>query len=226
MLLRFHIALLLSIACFTNTACVNITPAANPAADMSEDTRAEDKATAEEIRQLAEKGSAAAQNELGLLYRAGAGVSQNYGQAKQWFEKAAKQGHAEAQVNLGTLYLHGDGAPQSAQMALFWFNRAAEQGDPPAFAKLGRMYENGHGVPKDVIQAHVWFNLAAATGDEYSAERRDSLATTMTPSQIAEAQHRAQEWKSTNKSVAGRLGTLSDPLLEAKQQNSIDTSRP
>jgi len=226
MLLRFDSPLATSIVCLTLSACAAINPAANPAADTSENTQAEDKASAEEIRLFAEKGSASAQNELGLLYRAGAGVRQNSGQAKQWFEKAAKQGHAEAQVNLGTLYLHGDGAPQSAQMALFWFNRAAEQGDPPAFAKLGRMYESGHGVPKDVIQAHMWFNLAAATGDEYSADRRDTLATKMAPSQISEATQRAQEWKPTKKSVAWKLRILSDPLLDAKKQNNADSSKP
>jgi TPR repeat protein len=226
MLLRLDNALVLSIVFLASSACATINPAANPVADKSENSHAEDKATAEDIRLLAEKGSASAQNELGLLYRAGAGVPQNYGQAKQWFEKAAKQGHAEAQVNLGTLYLLGDGAPQSAQMALFWFSRAAEQGDPPAFAKLGRMYEKGHGVPMDVIQAHMWFNLAATTGDEYSTERRDTLATKMTPSQISEAKQRAQEWKPTKKSAAWKFRITSDPLLEAKQQNNTETSAP
>ncbi|WP_455243941.1 tetratricopeptide repeat protein [Petrachloros mirabilis] len=226
MLFRFDIALVLSIVFLTSSACTTINSAANPAVDASENDHAEEKATAEEIHHLAEKGSASAQNELGLLYMAGAGVSQNYGQAKQWFEKAAKQGHAEAQVNLGVLYLRGDGAPQSAQMALFWFNRAAEQGDPPAFAKLGRMYEKGHGVPKDVIQAHMWFNLAASTGDEYSAERRDTLATQMTPSQIAEAKQRAQEWKPTKKSVAWKFRIQSDALLEARENNTTAPSLP
>ena len=91
-----------------------------------------------------------AQNRLGLFYKAGKGVAQNYGQAKRWFEEAAKQGHAEAQINLGTLYLQGDAPPQSPQMALFWFSRAAEQGVVPAFAKLGQMYQEAQGVPQDL----------------------------------------------------------------------------
>jgi TPR repeat protein len=105
--------------------------------NTSQTNRAEDEATAKELRKAAEEGDASAQNRLGLLYDEGQGVPQNYRQAKEWFEKAAKQGHVGAQTNLGTLYLQGAGAPQSTQMALFWFSRAAEQGDALAFAKLG-----------------------------------------------------------------------------------------
>jgi TPR repeat protein len=192
--------------------------------EASENNRPEYEATAKELRTLAEKGNVTAQNGLGLLYKVGAGVPQNYGQAKRWFEEAAKQGHAEAQVNLGTLYLQGEAPPQSSQMALFWFSRAAEQGDAPAFAKLGLMYAEAQGVPQDVIQAHMWFQLAAASGDENSAERRDSLAVKMTPAQIAEAQELAREWKPTNKSVAWKLRTFSDTLLEARRRTITDAS--
>jgi len=222
MRLRFDIALVLLIVCLTSSACADI----KPALDTSENNHAEHEATAIEIRKLAEEGNRTAQNGLGLLYMAGAGVPQNYGQAKKWFEEAAKQGHAEAQVNLGTLYLRGKGAPQSAQMALFWFSRAAEQGDAPAFAKLGLMYAEAQGVPQDFIQAHMWYHLAAATGDENSAARRDILAMTMTSAQIIEAQKRAREWKPTNKSAAWKLRTLYDPLLEAGRRNITDASPP
>ena len=181
MLLRFVIALILSIVCLTSSACAG----SKPAVAMSENNRVE---YAKVLRKLAEEGNVTAQNRLGLLYKEGAGVPQNYGQEKKWFEEAAKRGHAEAQVNLGTFYLHGDAPPRSAQMALFWYGRAAEQGDVQAFAKLGLMYAEAQGVPQDSIQAHMWFNLAAANGEENSAESRDILARKMTPAQITEAQ--------------------------------------
>ncbi len=130
---RFTSALVLLIVCLTSSACADRKPAVN----TSQTNRAEDEATAKELRKAAEEGDASAQNRLGLLYDEGQGVPQNYRQAKEWFEKAAKQGHVGAQTNLGTLYLQGAGAPQSTQMALFWFSRAAEQGDALAFAKLG-----------------------------------------------------------------------------------------
>jgi TPR repeat protein len=209
MLFRFIIALVLSILCLTSSACIP----AKPAVNTSENHRAEDEATAKELRKLAQEGNVTAQNGLGLLYKAGTGVRRSYGQAKRWFEEAAKQGHPEAQVNLGTLYLNGDAPPQSAQMALFWFGRAAEQGNVTAFANLGAMYAQGQGVPQDFIQAYMWFVLAATNGDESSAERRDLLAMKMTPAQIAEAQERAQAWKPTSKSVAWKLYTFSETAL-------------
>jgi TPR repeat protein len=191
MSLRFIIALVLSIWCLTSSACADKMPVAN----TSLNTLAEDKATAKELRKSAEAGDASAQNGLGLLYNEGKGVPQSYKQAKEWFEMAAKQGHAGGQVNLGTLYLRGEGAPQSAQMALFWFRPAAEQEDALAFAKLGLMYAQGNGVLQDYIQAHMWYNLSAAHGERRAAEARDALANKMTPTQIAEAQRLAREWK-------------------------------
>ena len=188
---RFTMALVLSIVCLTSAACADI----EQAVDTSKNNRAEYEATAKELRKSAEEGDASAQFRLGQLYDEGTGVSQDYGQAKEWFEKAAKQGHVGAQVNLGTLYLQGEGAPRSAQMALFWLSRAAEQGHALAFAKLGWMYAQGPGVVQDFIQAHKWYSLAAANGHEKSAEYRDALAKQMTSAQIAEAQTLAREWK-------------------------------
>lgn len=148
-----------------------------------------------ELLASADTGNTAAQNKLGLLYNEGQGVTQDYAQAKHWFQKAAEQGHPGAQVNLGTLYLQGHGAPESDQMALFWFRRAAEQQDALGFAKLGFMYERGRGVPQDFIQAHMWYNLSAAQGERRALESRDALASRMTPAQVAEAQRLAREWK-------------------------------
>jgi TPR repeat protein len=192
---RFNIVLVLLIVCLTSSACADN----KPAVDTSKNNRAEYEATVKELRKSAEAGDASAQNRLGLLYDEGAGVPQNYRQAKEWFEKAAKQGHVGAQANLGTLYLQGTGAPQSSQMALFWFSRAAEQGNDLAFAKLGLMYAQGRGVLQDFIQAHMWYNLAAVQGEPRAAEARDALTKQMTPAQIAEAQRLAREWKPIRK---------------------------
>ena len=195
MLPRFNIALVFSILCLTSSACAVVTPTV----DTSKTNRAEDEATAKEVRASAEAGDASAQHRLGLLYDEGVGVPQDSRQAKEWFEKAANKGHTRAQVNLGALYLQGRGAPQSSQMALFWFGRAAEQGDARAFAKLGWMSAQGRGMLQDFVQAHKWYNLSAAQGEPGAAEARDALAKQMTPAQIAEAQKLAQEWKPKGK---------------------------
>ena len=190
---RFSIALVLSMACLTSSACSN----SKPTVDTSQNDRA--VAQAKELRKSAEAGDASAQYRLGLLYYEGRGVSENPLQAKEWFDMAAKQGHAGAQLHLGTMYLEGKGAPQSAQMALVWFSRAAEQEEGLAFAKLGGMYARGRGVLQDFVQAHMWYNLGAAHGDLKAAEARDALAQQMTSTQIAEAQRLAREWKPKGK---------------------------
>jgi TPR repeat protein len=48
----------------------------------------------------AKQGHAAAQYNLGIMYRRGHGVAQNYIEAKEWIIKAAEQGHVEAQATL------------------------------------------------------------------------------------------------------------------------------
>jgi TPR repeat protein len=57
------------------------------------------------------------------------------------------------------------------------------------------MYAHGLGVPQDYVEAHMWLNLSAAQGDREAKKYRDWLAEKMTPSQIAEAQRLAREWK-------------------------------
>jgi TPR repeat protein len=49
----------------------------------------------------ADHGDAASMSNLGLLYRTGFGVAQNYAIAREWYEKAADQGDVSAMRNLG-----------------------------------------------------------------------------------------------------------------------------
>jgi len=149
---RYGVFLFLPVFCLTMSACAG----GKSVMEAPNEDVARFEESAKELRQLAQRGDASAQNELGLLYYEGKGVPQNHNKAKEWFDKAVEQGHAGAQVNLGTLYLRGEGAPQSSQMALFWFSRAAGQENALAFAKLGLMYSQGRGVLQDFIQAHIF----------------------------------------------------------------------
>jgi uncharacterized protein len=105
----------------------------------------------------------------------------------------ADQGNAQAQYLIGTLYFKGWGVPQDDTVALKWFRLSADQGSHNGLGALGSMYFMGRGVPQDYVLAHMYFNLSAARGG--SAERRDSVLQLMTPTQIAEAQKMAREWK-------------------------------
>jgi TPR repeat protein len=109
----------------------------------------------------------------------------------------AEQGNAQAQFSLGSLYYQGWGVPQDYREAVGWLRKAAEQGHRFSQSMLGTLFAEGvQGVvEKDQPQALMWFIFAAAGGDVEALEFRDSLASRMTPAQIAEAQSLAREFK-------------------------------
>lgn len=112
-------------------------------------------------RKTAERGDAQGQYDLGLIYAAGLGVSQNLAKAATLFRKAAEQGHALAQANLGLLYCYGRGVDQDDAEAVRWFRKAAEQGNTRGQFSLGVAYLEGQGVPQDDAEAVKWFRKAA-----------------------------------------------------------------
>ena len=57
------------------------------------------------------------------------------------------------------------------------------------------MYDNGRGVAQNEVLAHAWFSLSVAQGNQEAARTRDILARRMTPTQLAQAQKLAREWK-------------------------------
>jgi uncharacterized protein len=120
-----------------------------------------------------------------------------------WYRKAADQGIANAQYNLGVFYANGHGVPQDYVEAVKWYRKAADQGFAMAETNLGVMYALGHGVPQDFVLAYMWFNLAAAQGTANPVQGRDLIANHMTPSQIAEAQRLAREWRPTAAAAGG-----------------------
>jgi TPR repeat protein len=86
-------------------------------------------ASLEQLRQMANKGDANAQNALGLHYATGDGVELNEQEAIRWFIKAAEQGNVLAQSKLGSIYYSGRGVPQDPNRAYFWMAVARLNGD-------------------------------------------------------------------------------------------------
>lgn len=113
----------------------------------------------------AERGSAAAQNDLGFRCSEGDYVEQDNEQAVKWFRMAAEQGLAQAQHNLALSYLNGRGVERDLEQAVKWFRMAAEQGLPEAQLGLGFRYANGEGVDRDPVQAARWCRMAAEQGN-------------------------------------------------------------
>ena len=113
---------------------------------------------------LARNGNALAENNLGVMYERGLGVTQDFQKARSWFEKAANQGLAEAKVNLGLLYFDGSGIPQDYEKAFSLFSSAAREQIPEALHMLGLQMYSGLGVPVDFQEAFQNFKDSAVLG--------------------------------------------------------------
>ena len=78
--------------------------------------------------ELADKGVAEAQINLGMMFENGQGVSQDIKEAVRWYRLAAGQGLTKAQYNLGLMYAQGKGVDKDPIQAIKWYRLAADQG--------------------------------------------------------------------------------------------------
>lgn len=73
----------------------------------------------------ANQGDVDSQRALGMIYRDGDGVPQDFKEAVKWYSLAAEQGDAAAQRSLGYMYLNGEGVIQDYIFAHMWGNISA-----------------------------------------------------------------------------------------------------
>ncbi len=102
---------------------------------------------------------------LGLMYKNGKGVIQNYKEAYQHFQTAADLNDADGQFNLAQMYELGLGTHQDEKEALNWYQQSALHDYADAQLKLGLIYKKGQGVEQDYKLAKKWFLSAALQGD-------------------------------------------------------------
>ncbi len=115
--------------------------------------------------ELADKGVAEAQINLGTMFENGQGVSQDFKEAVRWYRLAADQGLTKAQYNLGLMYAQGKGVGKDPIQAIKWYHLAADQDLIQAQTTLATMYHEGEGVSKNYETASKWYHLAAEQGD-------------------------------------------------------------
>lgn len=142
------------------------------------------------LKKKGQQGDVTIQYRLGLMYKLGLGVPQNYIESQKWFHMAVKQGDTKAkkeiksmgpifpenimhnhvayqgdrnaQMYLGLEYFRrGARDPQFYKLALEMFYSLAKQGNAEAQNQLGMMYKLGLGVPQNYKEAIKWFRLAA-----------------------------------------------------------------
>lgn len=121
----------------------------------------EQKFDPDALQQLAARGSADAQFELGVRLLGGEGLPKDVTKAAEWLQKAAAQQHPAAMNAMGTLCEEGAGVPKDGKKAIEWYEKSAKYGFPLAQMNLSEAYENGKGVAKDEKKAVEWLEKAA-----------------------------------------------------------------
>lgn len=121
-----------------------------------------------QYKELAEKGDADAQLEMGVFFYYGRIRSgKNYLAALSWFEKSAHQGNCEALNLLGIMYHSSYGVEKDLNKALEYYTKAAERGNIIAMNNLGWLYRSDEyqelhsDLDYNYKQAEKWYRLAA-----------------------------------------------------------------
>lgn len=159
----------------------------------------------------AEEGHAQAQLMLGYMYEFGEQVAKDKELGHHWFALAAAQQNAEAMSNIADdlfykmqddFTMTGKQADPAdvARMVDLW-TRAAEKGYEPAQYQIGVWYEQG--PHPDLVKAYMYYEMSSRNGGAVSDELKHELASQLTPEEIKEAERRAQELISLQKSQAG-----------------------
>lgn len=101
-------------------------------------------------------------------------------------------------------YARGTMAYQSGLYATAYqeFRASASTGNAPSQFMMGRLYSEGRGIDRDFIHAYAWYSLSAANGYGPAATARDTLASTLTPSQLQSAEVLAAQWSGSSAAPA------------------------
>jgi TPR repeat protein len=149
-------------------------------------------------RMAAEQGQRDGEFGLAARYIAGEGVSEDPNEALRWFRAAADQGHADAQYDLGAMYEVGRGTDPDPTLAVHYYQMAAQQGAVQAQYRLGVLLAKGQGVSTDRVSAYKWFMLAQDSISSAASALND-LRHSMSPAEIAEAEHQVDTWRIARK---------------------------
>lgn len=172
------------------------------------------------LERAAEAGLAVAQHRLAAMYEAGLGVDENRPIALQWYTAAAEQGNVLAMHNIGVMYSQGiEGTPDFTS-AVEWFTSAADHGIRDSQYNLGVIYARGIGVDADYVAAYKWFALAAAQGDTDAAARRDEVAATLTPEELASARASVSAWSAQTAPAAANTVEVPEGGWDAPEERA------
>lgn len=140
------------------------------------------------VKPCADQGNIDAICNMGILYKDGIGVKQNFNKAFEYFETSALADHDKALYALGYFYMKGLGSiDQDYEKAVSFYEESI---DPMATHWLGYLKYFGYGTPKEKEEAldYLFGNLIINSGElleHFVAEMEPS--TSGVTSQFTEA---------------------------------------
>lgn len=184
---------------------------------------------------LANKGSASAQYNLGVMYENGSHVEQNYEKAYYWYLKAAELGDVKAQFSVGLSFEYGDGVEQDDNQAVNWYEIAGSNGCADAQYYAGYAFEKGEGRKKNFNKALEWYKKAIKQGDSASMEALSRMYTKglgvkadpiVAKMWLNQAKIYEKKNKQSNKDLCVESDFVKRQRMEAEENNqkSSDTS--
>ncbi len=126
---------------------------------------------------------------LGLMYKAGRGVTRDLEKAREWLRRAADLGQSEAWLHLGIMA--AEGRFPDLEQARTCFRQGADQGNQECQFRLAGLLERGEGGPFDAEAATAWYRRAAERGHAQAQLQLGLLllrGSATTPADPAEAQ--------------------------------------
>ncbi|HEX2881785.1 MAG TPA: tetratricopeptide repeat protein, partial [Polyangiaceae bacterium] len=107
---------------------------------------------------------------LGNLYYAGRGVSENKQRAFSLFEQACNAGKAAGCINAGTMYDDGEGVTAEPPKAFALFKKACEGNEAVGCSNLAFMLGEGRGATADQAAAAQTYERACTLGSAKACE--------------------------------------------------------
>jgi TPR repeat protein len=133
---------------------------------MLYEQRGKETEAARWYRLAAERGYANAQVNLGIMYCAGTGVTEDTAEAVRWWRLAAEQGNVAAQLNLGQVYGYGKGVAKDTVEAYKWLT-LAQASDAQAAKKRKELLS---------VMAPDQITEARKRAKEFVAQPKDKVA--------------------------------------------------
>lgn len=120
-----------------------------------------DKFNFKKLQLAAEKGNAAAMNDVGVAYFNGVLVPKDLKIAAKYFIESAKKGNGNGMLNAGVVNVNGWGVKVNFKEGIKWNDKAAETKIPSVVYKAGLFFYYNDKIKKDIPKAMKFWKQAA-----------------------------------------------------------------